>query len=116
MAQCMPGLNPPRTFNPKVSISTFSTPSIFSFRTKNSKFKNFSTSVSAMANWKQQQDQQPLSLDALINGARREEFLGPIKKTLPNCLSETNLHLTVPGLKSKTRGKVNTNKIHNFQL
>nr|XP_024927260.2 phosphoribosylaminoimidazole-succinocarboxamide synthase, chloroplastic isoform X2 [Ziziphus jujuba var. spinosa] len=106
MAHCMPGLNPQRTFYPKVPISTFSTPSIFSFRTKNSKFKNFSTTVLAMADWKQHQDRQPLSLDALINGARKEEFMGPIKKTLPNCLSETNLHLTVPGLKSKTRGKV----------
>ena len=25
---------------------------------------------------------------------------------LDNCLSETNLHLSVPSLKSKTRGKV----------
>lgn len=39
-------------------------------------------------------------------GPRNEEFLRAIKGSLSNCLSETNLHLTVPGLKSKTRGKV----------
>lgn len=53
-----------------------------------------------------QTQKQKLSLDALINSSRKEELLGAIKGSLSNCLSETNLHLTVPGLKSKTRGKV----------
>ncbi|KAF2291601.1 hypothetical protein GH714_026055 [Hevea brasiliensis] len=52
-----------------------------------------------------QTQQQKLSL-TLINSSRKEEVLGAIKDSLSNCLSETNLHLTVPGLKSKTRGKV----------
>ncbi|XP_031389157.1 phosphoribosylaminoimidazole-succinocarboxamide synthase, chloroplastic [Punica granatum] len=55
----------------------------------------------------QNQDQkQQLSLDALIRGGRREELFGAIEGSLYNCLSETNLQLTVPGLKSKIRGKV----------
>ncbi|KAF3440574.1 hypothetical protein FNV43_RR18858 [Rhamnella rubrinervis] len=107
MAQCMPGLNPPQTINPKVSIRTLSIPSIFSFRTKKSKFNNLSTtSVSAMADWKPHQEQQPLPLDAVINNAHKEEIFDTIRKSLSNCLQETNLHLTVPGLESKTRGKV----------
>ncbi|EEF48582.1 purine biosynthesis protein 7, pur7, putative [Ricinus communis] len=52
------------------------------------------------------QNQQKLSLDSLINSSRKDEVFGAIKGSLSNCLSETNLHLTVPGLKSKTRGKV----------
>ncbi|GFY96101.1 purin 7 [Actinidia rufa] len=54
----------------------------------------------------QQQQQQQPSLDVLSSSGRREEVLGAARSSLSNCLSETNLHLTVPGLKSKTRGKV----------
>ncbi|KAI9117822.1 hypothetical protein K1719_011237 [Acacia pycnantha] len=55
----------------------------------------------------QQEPQRHLSLtEALLNSNRKEEVLGDIKRSLSNCLSETNLHLTIPGLKSKTRGKV----------
>ncbi|KAG4200589.1 hypothetical protein ERO13_A05G222001v2 [Gossypium hirsutum] len=56
-------------------------------------------------NQSQGQTQVP-SLDALLNSGRKEEVFASIKASLHNCLSETNLHLTVPGLKSKTRGKV----------
>ncbi|CAL1395355.1 unnamed protein product [Linum trigynum] len=42
----------------------------------------------------------------LLDSSRKEGVLDAIKGGLSNCLSETNLHLTVPGLKSKTRGKV----------
>ncbi|XAR62112.1 Phosphoribosylaminoimidazolesuccinocarboxamide synthase [Bertholletia excelsa] len=51
------------------------------------------------------QRQQP-SLDGLSSSDRREEVVEAAKNALSNCLSDTNLHLTVPGLKSKTRGKV----------
>ncbi|XP_057442896.1 phosphoribosylaminoimidazole-succinocarboxamide synthase, chloroplastic-like [Lotus japonicus] len=48
--------------------------------------------------------------EALLNGTgtRKEEVLDAIRATsaASNCLSETNLHLTVPGLNSKTRGQV----------
>lgn len=57
-------------------------------------------------NQNQNHHQQHLSLDALISSNRKAELLGDIKGMLSNRLSETNLHLTVPGLKSKTRGKV----------
>lgn len=56
----------------------------------------------------QSQDQKVVSLDALMDGTRKEEIFSIIEGSLSNCLSETNLQLTVPGLKSKTRGKVNT--------
>ncbi|MBA0595673.1 hypothetical protein Gorai_012532, partial [Gossypium raimondii] len=56
-------------------------------------------------NQSQGQTQVP-SLDALLNSGRKEEVFASIKASLHNCLSETNLQLTVPGLKSKTRGKV----------
>ncbi|XP_043711148.1 phosphoribosylaminoimidazole-succinocarboxamide synthase, chloroplastic [Telopea speciosissima] len=46
------------------------------------------------------------SLEILTRGGYHDEVLNAIRKALPNCLSETHLHETVPGLKSKTRGKV----------
>ncbi|KAL5707991.1 phosphoribosylaminoimidazolesuccinocarboxamide synthase [Ranunculus cassubicifolius] len=53
--------------------------------------------------------QQPplnLSLDSLINNDHRNTVIQTAKISLSHCLSETNLHLTVPALKSKIRGKV----------
>ncbi|EOA33161.1 hypothetical protein CARUB_v100152680mg, partial [Capsella rubella] len=47
-----------------------------------------------------------LSLDDLVTSNRKGEVLGTIKDSLSNCLSETNLLETVPGLKSRIRGKV----------
>ncbi|CAL2235600.1 unnamed protein product [Prunus armeniaca] len=107
MAQYAPTLNPPNTLIPKLPIPNPSFSSISTFRTPKPKSKNFSTiSMSVTAGQNQQQHQKPPSLDVLINGARKEEVLGAIKNSSSHCLSETNLHLTVPGLKSKTRGKV----------
>ncbi|KAM5575497.1 phosphoribosylaminoimidazole-succinocarboxamide synthase, chloroplastic [Rosa sericea] len=98
MAQYTQTLNPPKTLIPKLPNPN---PSFSSFKTPKPKSKSFPTlSVSAKA----AQNQPPL--DALLNGARKQEVLGAIGTSLSNCLSETNLHLTVPGLKSKTRGKV----------
>ncbi|ERN02930.1 phosphoribosylaminoimidazole-succinocarboxamide synthase, chloroplastic [Amborella trichopoda] len=37
---------------------------------------------------------------------RRDDVLDAIKRSLSTCLSETHLQKTVPGLKTKTRGKV----------
>ncbi|KAL5558556.1 hypothetical protein UlMin_034767 [Ulmus minor] len=107
MAQCMRGLNPPKTLNPNLPISNRLSSPIASLRTEKFDSRKFSTiSVSVMADRNQHQDQQPLSLDALINSPQKEELFGSIRSAVPNCLSETNLHLTVPGIKSKTRGKV----------
>ncbi|KAI4307451.1 hypothetical protein L6164_030637 [Bauhinia variegata] len=111
MSQCTQLLNPPKTFDTKIlPIKTLP-----STRT-NLKFKKFSTiSAPVMRSQNQTQGQQQLSLvDALLNSNRKEEALAAIRSSLSNRLSETNLQLTVPGLKSKTRGKVNyisTNKL-----
>ncbi|KAJ7976426.1 phosphoribosylaminoimidazole-succinocarboxamide synthase, chloroplastic-like [Quillaja saponaria] len=60
-----------------------------------------------MRSHNQHKDQQQLSLvDALLKSNRKEEVIGSIRSSLSNCLIETNLNLTVPGLKSKTRAKV----------
>ncbi|KAM7261520.1 hypothetical protein ACFE04_008887 [Oxalis oulophora] len=52
------------------------------------------------------QQQQQQKMESLFDSDREQELFGDIKASLTNCLSETNLHLTVPGLKSKIRGKV----------
>ncbi|VFQ85555.1 unnamed protein product [Cuscuta campestris] len=54
----------------------------------------------------QQQNQNFPVLQALSDSDRKEEAMVSIKNSLSNCLSETHLDLTVPGLKSKIRGKV----------
>ncbi|KAL6984047.1 Phosphoribosylaminoimidazole-succinocarboxamide synthase (SAICAR synthetase), partial [Sarracenia purpurea var. burkii] len=51
------------------------------------------------------QNQQQPSLD-IPSFSDRSEVLAAIRSSLSDCLTETDLHLTVPGLKSKTRGKV----------
>ncbi|KAM7518528.1 hypothetical protein LguiB_017490 [Lonicera macranthoides] len=101
MAQCMLSLNPTKTLTLKLSSSinqsSFNptTQKLPTLPSKSMK-KNF-TSISAS---------KSLSLDALTNSERRDQVMIALKDSLSNCLSETNLHLTVPGLKSKTRGKV----------
>lgn len=111
-------LNPPKTplHSNKISAPKLSFSSSFSsFGTKPNSSKSNSyprISLSVMSNKNQNQNQnhhhhqQYLSLDAVISSNRKAELLGDIKGSLSNRLSETNLHLTVPGLKSKTRGKV----------
>lgn len=62
--------------------------------------------MSSSQQQQQHQHQPPLSLEALKTSERRNDVLNAIQSSLNNCLSETHLDLTVPGLKSKTRGKV----------
>ncbi|KAH9608606.1 hypothetical protein KSS87_004328 [Heliosperma pusillum] len=45
-------------------------------------------------------------IDVMNKGHENEDIVKAIKGSFSNCLSETYLHQTVPGLKSKTRGKV----------
>ncbi|KAG8632859.1 hypothetical protein MANES_18G062300v8 [Manihot esculenta] len=103
MSQCLRTLNPPKPLlnNTNLSMPNSTLPSFSSFEPKLKRYPRIS-GLSAQ----NQTQKQKLSLDALINSSRKEELLGAIKGSLSNCLSETNLHLTVPGLKSKTRGKV----------
>lgn len=87
----------------------FSSISSFEAKPNARKYPKISLSVMSSQNQSQSQSQgqtQVPSLDALLNSGRKEEVFASIKASLHNCLSETNLHLTVPGLKSKTRGKV----------
>ncbi|KAL2934429.1 Phosphoribosylaminoimidazole-succinocarboxamide synthase chloroplastic, partial [Bienertia sinuspersici] len=46
------------------------------------------------------------TIDVLNKGYHNQELLQAIQGSFSNCLSETDLHLTIPGLNSKTRGKV----------
>ncbi|WJX66265.1 Phosphoribosylaminoimidazole-succinocarboxamide synthase (SAICAR synthetase), variant 2 [Trifolium repens] len=55
---------------------------------------------------RKESEQQPSFGDTLVNSTRKHQVLDVVTTSLSNCLSETNLHLTVPALKSKTRGKV----------
>ncbi|KAF7846562.1 hypothetical protein BT93_L4158 [Corymbia citriodora subsp. variegata] len=113
MAQRLPGLNPVKTLTtdrrrtPDTRLPQKAVP----FSKARPKSRNFSSlRLSAMAS--QSQDQKKHSpLDALINGSRKDEVSEAIRSSMSNCLSETNLHLTVPGLKSKTRGKVITFRV-----
>ncbi|KAF4362556.1 hypothetical protein F8388_011383 [Cannabis sativa] len=105
MAQSMRGLNPPKTLKPNLQLHNHRLPPTHFFTHPKPISRNFpSISLSVMA--VRNQHQPPLSLDTLVNSSRREELSDAIRTSLPNCLSETNLQLTVPGLKSKTRGKV----------
>ncbi|XP_030542735.1 phosphoribosylaminoimidazole-succinocarboxamide synthase, chloroplastic [Rhodamnia argentea] len=107
MAQRLPGLNPVKTLTTcqHRTPNTHLPQNSVSFSNAKPKSRSFSPlCLSAMAS--QSQDQKQLSLDALINSSRKSEVSEAIRSSMLNCLSETNLHLTVPGLKSKTRGKV----------
>ncbi|KAG6671944.1 hypothetical protein I3842_16G030100 [Carya illinoinensis] len=107
MVESIPSLNSTKTFNSRIPFTNHTLPSIYSFKTKLKSKKFASISVSMSSSQSQSQDQQHLSLDSLIgNSSRKDELFGSIRSSLPHCLSETNLHLTVPSLKSKTRGKV----------
>lgn len=63
--------------------------------------KTFKLSASSM-------EAQPRhSFEALTSIDPKNHLMNAIKASVSSCLSETHLHLTVPGLQSMTRGKVN---------
>ncbi|KAF8370033.1 hypothetical protein HHK36_031931 [Tetracentron sinense] len=88
--------------NSKASSLLPSFPAI-SYRRAKARSKGLPT-ISLSVSSGHQQQQPPL--DILTSSNRREDVLNAVRGSLSNCLSETNLHQTVPGLKSKTRGKV----------
>ncbi|WZY84159.1 hypothetical protein YC2023_030543 [Brassica napus] len=112
MAQCVRSstLNPSRTpqsFIRTVSAKTRAFASVSFLRTL-PEFKKYPV-MSCQGKAQSQQEQIPppqLSLDDLVTSNRKGEVLGTIKDSLSNCLSETNLLETVPGLKSRIKGKV----------
>lgn len=105
----MVALNPPKTFASDILPSNH-TPTeargrVTLITLKPRAFRNLSIRASVMP---REGHQQQASLgDALLNSSRKNDVVDVIRRTgLSNCLSETNLHATVPGLESKTRGKV----------
>ncbi|KAI3966158.1 hypothetical protein MKW92_031837 [Papaver armeniacum] len=94
MANLIPSLNP-ATAKPLNKTSLH--PSFFTTTVKTNKKKTncLSTTISSMN----------VSNQNLFSN-RRQDVVEAIETSLSNCLSETNLHQTVPILKSKIRGKV----------
>lgn len=105
---CIPGLNPPKTLGISSSSSSIGNNLLFSSSARtNFKITQISKrfpKISIVMATKQQESE--LSLNALTSSDRRDEVMVAVKTSLSNCLSETNLHLAIPDLKSKTRGKV----------
>ncbi|GMH17378.1 hypothetical protein Nepgr_019219 [Nepenthes gracilis] len=107
MAESIGVLNPPKILNAKLGLPTL--PSICAYNQRkprikqNVKFPKFCSSTVSTSNYQT----APL-IDELNHSNHKEEVLEVIKGSLSNCLSETNLHLTVPGLKSKIRERSGT--------
>ncbi|KAL0442301.1 UNVERIFIED_CONTAM: Phosphoribosylaminoimidazole-succinocarboxamide synthase, chloroplastic [Sesamum latifolium] len=109
LSQC---LNPPKnlTPKPKPKPKPFLPTNSPSYRTiipqtlTSKKFPSMVISASSSPSTASGQPPQPP--DVQTNSERKNELMNAIKASLSNCLSETHLHLTVPGLQSKTRGKV----------
>ncbi|KAI3833850.1 hypothetical protein MKX03_002190 [Papaver bracteatum] len=103
MAQSIPSLNPSTT---KPIKKTSLLPSFFTTNAINTKKKMncLSTKTRTAATSSLNLSNQNPSLNLLNN--RRQDVVEAIEHSLSNCLSETNLHQTVPSLKSKIRGKV----------
>ncbi|XP_061369440.1 phosphoribosylaminoimidazole-succinocarboxamide synthase, chloroplastic [Gastrolobium bilobum] len=104
----MAALNPPKTLQTKILPANPISVAVSRSRTrialKSNKFPGTAICASEM---RREVQQQTSFVDTLLNGTRRNQILDAIgTSSLSNCLSETNLHLTVPALKSKTRGKV----------
>lgn len=114
MAQCVRStltpLRTPQSVTRTVSVKNPAFASVSFLRTLpefNKYPKPCSLVMSCQSKAQNQQEERPqLSLDDLVTSNRKGEVLGTIKDSLSNCLSETNLLATVPGLKSRVKGKV----------
>ncbi|KAI3455790.1 hypothetical protein Pfo_012453 [Paulownia fortunei] len=111
VSQC---INPPKNLTgkpflhtncPSISPNSYRTiiPKVFTRKKFPSMIISASSSPSAVSG---EPPKAPHSVEVLTNSERKNELMTAIKGSLPNCLSETHLELTVPGLQSKTRGKV----------
>ncbi|KAK7385352.1 hypothetical protein VNO78_31068 [Psophocarpus tetragonolobus] len=102
-------LNPPKTFPSEIPLPANRTypaargpTNAIAF--KPHRFRSLSIRASVMP---KEGQQQPSLADALLNSSHKNDVVDFIRRTaLSNCLSETNLHATVPALESKIRGKV----------
>lgn len=112
MAHSLPTLNPPKTLNR--NLKSINQPIFFlsqtSLPSKITKFKKYPSITMSS------QHQNLVPHVALTNNDQhKEEVMTFIKNSISNCLSETHLHLTVPQLNSKIRGKViHTQHFHSF--
>ncbi|PIA33465.1 hypothetical protein AQUCO_04100117v1 [Aquilegia coerulea] len=94
----LPSLNPSKTLNKTSLIPSFS----FSNSTiMKPKIKTCSLSLKMSL-----QQQPPPLIDSLNNSDYKDSIIQAAQASLSNCLSETNLHLSIPALTSKIRGKV----------
>lgn len=102
MNTSMVELNPTKTLNTKTllnnSIFSKSATTRITFKSNEFRFPVIRASV-------MRKEHESLG-NALLNSSRKHQVLDTITTSLSNCLSETNLHFTVPSLKSKIRGKV----------
>ncbi|CAH9138955.1 unnamed protein product [Cuscuta epithymum] len=115
MPQSLQALNPMNTHHKNLTLAKnhpripfFSSPSSSSckvFPTMKNKYPLIRAASPVLPSNHHEKQNIP-TLDALIDGKSKEEIMLSISNSLSNCLSETHLDLTVPGLKSKTRGKV----------
>ncbi|KAL0363765.1 UNVERIFIED_CONTAM: Phosphoribosylaminoimidazole-succinocarboxamide synthase, chloroplastic [Sesamum calycinum] len=105
LSQCP---NPPKTLTPKPKpFLPTNSPSYRTIIPQTFTPKKFpSMVISASSSPSTASGQPPHPLDVQTNSERKNELMNAIKASLSDCLSETHLHLTVPGLQSKTRGKV----------
>ncbi|XP_045814106.1 phosphoribosylaminoimidazole-succinocarboxamide synthase, chloroplastic-like [Trifolium pratense] len=107
MIDSMVSLNPPNTLRTKIPLNNFLSPLAFTSTTRitfrSNNFRNLTILASTM---RKESEPQPSFGDTLVNNTRKHQVLDVVTTSLSNCLSETNLHFTVPALKSKTRGKV----------
>ncbi|GAB2272708.1 Phosphoribosylaminoimidazole-succinocarboxamide synthase (SAICAR synthetase) [Dionaea muscipula] len=105
MAECIGGLSPAKILvSTKTTLRLSSTlPSTVKIRLCKLTTPPFSSSSRRVTVASSNQYPEPPFISA---SSHKDEILKAIKGSLGNCLSETNLHLTVPGLTSKTRGKV----------
>ncbi|KAL5078495.1 hypothetical protein RYX36_006916 [Vicia faba] len=104
MAESIVSLNPPKTmiqFNNPISQSAARSRARISFKPDKFRIPCIGASMA-----RKEGEQQPSFGDTLLNNPRKNQLFDAITTSLSNCLSETNLHLTVPALKSKIRGKV----------
>nr|XP_043636276.1 phosphoribosylaminoimidazole-succinocarboxamide synthase, chloroplastic [Erigeron canadensis] len=108
MAASIPGLNPAKTLKPINPPSSIKKSLHFSSLSPRPTFKfdQRLPKISIVMATKQENKGLDLNLDVLTESERRNEVINAAKNSISNCLSETNLHLTIPSLKSKTRGKV----------
>lgn len=115
MAKSIVALNPPKTSRSEILPTNHTSPAargrVAAITLKPHSFRNLSFRASVMPregqNHHHHHPQPPSLVDALLNSPRKNDVVDVIRRAaLSSRLSETNLHATVPGLESKTRGKV----------